>query len=617
MALVLTQGKQAYLNTATGDPLVGGKLYTYAAGTNTPQATWADAASVTPNANPVVLDARGEALIYWSGNYKLVLRDALDNVIWTVDNVASPEVAGASSTLRADLISVLDATKGAGAVSFLATLAYNNDDHDIGAALQDGMVNVMWFLSEAERAQVKANGTTLDLTAKINSAKAWAGNRPLYFPAGTWSFTSFSGLGWYGSIIGDGVGVTTLKVRSAVGNALDFSESADVIISPFVLRDFTLDGNNLASNGINVRYRHQSLMQNVYVIGCTSWGIIEKDAWNSRRFNVRTTGCVNGHWLVGSNHGSQFMSCVWSGATGIHLLVQSLGTALDGNTGLLFDCCQTVDGTGQGVDISADSASFDGCYLGENLGGVTMICRSGTISVNGGAMFFGSTVNSYLFAPVGGKVTVTGAKINGQTFGATALLNSTNIGGKWSLRDCLSAMSVVGDQVLLGDVLDYGPPGLVFSKRLGRNLTSAANNATRTELFSGNAITCTCATAPGPTPNITVTATLTGTPPEWRVGENLYLVVVYLSNAAFVARFSASAFGGAPTATIGTMPNTGSLVRTYVKLDGIIASAAYDRIEFYRDNCLPGEFIKIEEVFIADSRMLNKGVGSVGNLFKC
>lgn len=71
-----------------GDPLNGGLLYTYAAGTTTPKSTWADAGENTLNANPIELDSRGEAIIYGSGAYKFVLHTALDAPIWTADDVA-------------------------------------------------------------------------------------------------------------------------------------------------------------------------------------------------------------------------------------------------------------------------------------------------------------------------------------------------------------------------------------------------------------------------------------------------------------------------------------------------------------------------------------------------
>lgn len=92
MAMLLPNSKQAYI-TAAGAPLSGGKLFTYAAGTTTPQTTWSDAAGTVPNANPVILDARGEASIFWNGTYKITLTDATGGIIWTQDNVATAGVS--------------------------------------------------------------------------------------------------------------------------------------------------------------------------------------------------------------------------------------------------------------------------------------------------------------------------------------------------------------------------------------------------------------------------------------------------------------------------------------------------------------------------------------------
>lgn len=77
---------------ANGAPLVNGKLYTYSPATTTPKATYptvADAlASTNANDNPVILDSsRGEASVVLKGTTKLVLKDSLDNTIWTLDNV--------------------------------------------------------------------------------------------------------------------------------------------------------------------------------------------------------------------------------------------------------------------------------------------------------------------------------------------------------------------------------------------------------------------------------------------------------------------------------------------------------------------------------------------------
>jgi len=104
MAALLPEGKQSFNNSA-GVPLVGGKVFTYDAGTSTPRVTYQDAAGTVPNTNPIILDARGEATIFWSGGaYKVVLKDASDGTLWSVDNIIDAadqlrvEIAGPSGT---------------------------------------------------------------------------------------------------------------------------------------------------------------------------------------------------------------------------------------------------------------------------------------------------------------------------------------------------------------------------------------------------------------------------------------------------------------------------------------------------------------------------------------
>ena len=71
MALLSPNPKQQFFD-ANGQPLVGGKVYTYAAGTTTPIVTYVDAAGITTNTNPIILDSRGMANIWLlsTANYK-------------------------------------------------------------------------------------------------------------------------------------------------------------------------------------------------------------------------------------------------------------------------------------------------------------------------------------------------------------------------------------------------------------------------------------------------------------------------------------------------------------------------------------------------------------------
>ncbi len=75
-----------------GLPLVGGKLYTYEAGTTTPIATYTDNTQANQNTNPVILDSNGQANVWLTDSitYKYVLKDANDVLLFTVDYVSVP-----------------------------------------------------------------------------------------------------------------------------------------------------------------------------------------------------------------------------------------------------------------------------------------------------------------------------------------------------------------------------------------------------------------------------------------------------------------------------------------------------------------------------------------------
>jgi len=85
-------GVAAQFFTNTGAVLTGGKLYTYAAGTTTPQTTYTTSAGNVARTNPIVLDAAGrvpDGGEIWISpvSYKFVLKDSNDVLIATYDNV--------------------------------------------------------------------------------------------------------------------------------------------------------------------------------------------------------------------------------------------------------------------------------------------------------------------------------------------------------------------------------------------------------------------------------------------------------------------------------------------------------------------------------------------------
>lgn len=76
-----------------GVPLSGGKLYTYQAGTTTPQTTYTTSSGTTARTNPIILDSAGRVpdggeIWVTSSAYKFVLLTSTDVSIATWDNVS-------------------------------------------------------------------------------------------------------------------------------------------------------------------------------------------------------------------------------------------------------------------------------------------------------------------------------------------------------------------------------------------------------------------------------------------------------------------------------------------------------------------------------------------------
>lgn len=85
---------------ANGATVPGAQLFFFTTGTNTAKDTFSDAALTTVNPNPVVADFTGRFgdIFLESGDYKVVLKDADDAVIWTRDPVTGTSTSVGSLT---------------------------------------------------------------------------------------------------------------------------------------------------------------------------------------------------------------------------------------------------------------------------------------------------------------------------------------------------------------------------------------------------------------------------------------------------------------------------------------------------------------------------------------
>jgi hypothetical protein len=245
MTTVISPQPKLQFFDANGNPLVGGKLYTYAAGTTTPLSTYTTSGGGTANTNPVILDSRGEASVWLSNAlYKFRLTSATDEAIWTIDNLD-----GRLMVLASDLAAATGATlvgykapySGTTATTVAAKLAYYISVKDFGA---------------------KGDGTTDD-TAAIRSAVAACSGAQLYFPAGTYLVSGIIDLVSNISIIGD-IKQSILKIKSGTYSSANASIFRAANVGNIYIYGLDFNGNkgNIGTtrNPINTIYNSYSVI---------------------------------------------------------------------------------------------------------------------------------------------------------------------------------------------------------------------------------------------------------------------------------------------------------------------------------------------------------------------
>jgi hypothetical protein len=243
---------------ANGNPLVGGKLYSYAAGTTTPLATYTGNTTTTANSNPVILNSRGEAGVWLSSSYyKLKLTDSNDVEIWTVDNVGGfATMADLTAAINA-LTASLAASSGSSLIGFIQA--------GTGAVATTAQAKMRQTISVKDFGAVgnDVNDDTTSIQAAINYANTIGGD--VYFPAGTYRITNGLTINNSGDITARlkaslyGDSSASVLIRGAAGN-YDMltitggtgagAESHQVIRGLFFVKEdfvgFCIGGDNLA-----------------------------------------------------------------------------------------------------------------------------------------------------------------------------------------------------------------------------------------------------------------------------------------------------------------------------------------------------------------------------------
>lgn len=213
-------GAGAQFLDGSGNLLTGGKLYSYEAGTTTPQITYTSASGITAHSNPIVLDAAGrvptgEIWLTAGDNYKFVLTDSNDVLIASYDNITG--INGTGITTVASSVAFTGFNSQVGTLQNLA----DNDGSDwigfepngAGAIARSAQNKMLDTVSVKDFGAV-GDGVANDTDAVQNAFNYVAANGiNLYIPSGIYllnkqiAVTSSKTI----SVYGDGINLSVLR----------------------------------------------------------------------------------------------------------------------------------------------------------------------------------------------------------------------------------------------------------------------------------------------------------------------------------------------------------------------------------------------------------------------
>ncbi len=407
-----------------GNPLSGGLLFTYAAGTTNKLATFTDSTGVTPNTNPVILDARGECdLFLTTGSlYKFVLSPSTDtdpptNPFWTEDNisgllssVSSVSViqtgTGAVSRSLQSKINDLFSTVDYDTLSHAKTAAGNSPVYDpVGIIYKDPSNNVDNVYGNADGAGRSA------LLIKTTDAGAHVGKEayPLFIesrPLGTGnnSVTSIDyGLGisvlkqnWQTStVIGQVCGVNVVVRGGYQGSFVNMNGDIAGFISNVVTSspDYAASWESICAHEPGAGAIDQQIRTQIGVINVQNtnyigyYGLKEVGTGGDGVLLANTAGVGNWtNYLRGVRDGADNFVISLAGTIRQFPVGLSVNTTTIENSGGVWHVLNNGGSEVLGVDQSGNMRA--GNFV------LTPIAYSPSIAPNGGA-FTASIVNAY------------------------------------------------------------------------------------------------------------------------------------------------------------------------------------------------------------------------------
>lgn len=364
----------------SGNVLTGGKIYTYQAGTTTPQPTYTTSSGAIPHSNPIILDASGrvpsggEIWLTDGLSYKFILRDSNDVLIATYDNISGINSNFVAFTNQQE---IQIATAGQ-TVFDLANISYQPGTNSLSVFV-DG---VNQYGPGAQYAYLETDSDTVTFvnglhvgaevkftTSQLNSSGLQANAFQVsYTPPFTNSVTTNVGDKLAQTVsakdfgaVGDGVADDTAAIQAA----LNYATGVYLPIGTYKITSTLLVPINTTLEGASVA---TNIVVAADVVGIR---VTAGDGINLRNFKLTKTGT---HTSNGIDIGSDILSggrCVLD-----RVYVQGMGndgiSVRNGNLGTIKDCNSSGngrDGIHWGIETVDNNAwVMDGCNAIENNG---------------------------------------------------------------------------------------------------------------------------------------------------------------------------------------------------------------------------------------------------------
>ena len=323
-----------------GVPLNGGKLYSYVAGTTTPQVAYTSASGATPLSNPIILNsagrvATGEIWLTTGSSYKFILKTSDEVTIATWDNIIG--INGISPTINAVDVVYIPAGIGAVTTNAQAKLRQSVSIQDFGASTSASAT----ANTTAITAALAYAGTVKCAVYVPGAAIAYQVNDEFTVPDGVTVF----GDGW-GSFIqqtalnkdvflaGDCNTFQNLRLKIANGNNLEFVNCIYASsVNNLTVENCFLEPGTQGGCGIHIRNVQNSQIRGNRIYGAT-WAQIAGPDASAADILLYSSGTSERH-IIDGNH------CLSNNSQGI--LVSALG--FDGDIIISNNICVTLDPT--------------------------------------------------------------------------------------------------------------------------------------------------------------------------------------------------------------------------------------------------------------------------------